>query len=335
MDTRGTGARPGTITTADPALHLLADGVAVPAIAGEGGAVRFTLPAGAREIRIRSRSAVPAESGLSTDIRRLGVHVSRIAVAAADRSIEIAGCHAGLADGWHMPEGTARWTDGNALLPGSLFAGIAGPFEISLQVARTGLRYPIERPRPARRAVAAAPAGFEARAGVALLASSASAAAVGRFAAEALDYARWLVPGLRLHIYAAAVLPALPAVAVWPAVAGGAIEVHDAPGDLAAALDRHRVLVLPEAAGEAAVQALVDGMASGIAVIAVPELAEAVGVAHERELLVAADHTAFAMALARLHGDPDLWRRLSASGLAWAGAGPPAEPIRDVRARGG
>jgi hypothetical protein len=310
MDGLGEAARRIMATTADPELHLLVDGVALQAARGDGETARFAVPAGARTIRIRSRSAIPAESGLTADVRRLGVHVLRIVMTAADAALEVAGCHAALIDGWHDPEGKGRWTDGDALLPDSLFAGIVGPFEVVLQVARTDLRYPVEPPRPAPRAVAAAPPDCDARAGVALASAAMTAAEVHAFVREAMSFAARLIPGLRLHIYAGG--------AALPPVGGAGIEIHPGPADLAAALDRHRVLVIPAGATDAAAQALADGLASGIAAIASPSLADALGLAHEREILVAADHTEFAMALARLHGDAVLWRRLSAAGRAWS-----------------
>jgi hypothetical protein len=101
----GTGAAPSR-ETADPGLCLIRpDGTAAARLEGE--ALRFALPPGTTEIRLVSRHAVaPA------DARRLGVAVAALSLDATPLALD----DPRLAEGWHAPEATWRWTDGNALL---------------------------------------------------------------------------------------------------------------------------------------------------------------------------------------------------------------------------
>ena len=109
----------GFTPTVDPMLHLLADGEALlPRI--DGPRHRFTLRRPARDLRIRSRAAVPAEMGGGADTRRLGVMIERVALFRPWRWHEID--LAGMArTGWHAPETDGprrwRWTSGDAGIP--------------------------------------------------------------------------------------------------------------------------------------------------------------------------------------------------------------------------
>jgi hypothetical protein len=99
--------------TAEPDLCLVADGVEVVAL-WDGAVARFAVPGGVREVRLRSRSVVPAQVRVADgDHRRLGVAVT---------GLRVDGCAIGLdeavlAEGWHAAEGGLRWTDGDAVLP--------------------------------------------------------------------------------------------------------------------------------------------------------------------------------------------------------------------------
>ena len=119
--------------TADPDLHLVVDGVMVRAdwtdptsTATEHG---FVLPEGARDVRIMSRTTVPAELRSDTDDRRqLGVAVVRLVV----DGTEIALDDARLSDGWHAAEDGWRWTQGDAIVPcagGCVLEVNVAPFE--------------------------------------------------------------------------------------------------------------------------------------------------------------------------------------------------------------
>ena len=87
--------------------------------------------------RIVSRSASPAELGLARDPRALGVAVRRISVWQGARLQTVQADDDALAAGFHAfePDNAWRWTDGNAVLPSTLFADIRGVCRIELQVA--------------------------------------------------------------------------------------------------------------------------------------------------------------------------------------------------------
>ena len=84
--------------------------------------VIFTLPRGAREVRLLSRAQAPTEARpWLEDRRRLGVRVARIVLRGADEVREIPVDHPDLATGWWAVERDgqtmSRWTDGQAVLP--------------------------------------------------------------------------------------------------------------------------------------------------------------------------------------------------------------------------
>jgi hypothetical protein len=95
----------------DPALGVLANGVALPVLATERG-VCARLPAGTSRVRLLSHSFVPSEMlPGSGDVRRLGVAVSDVLLAGWPLHPDA------LAAGWHAAAGEAwRWTDGDALI---------------------------------------------------------------------------------------------------------------------------------------------------------------------------------------------------------------------------
>jgi hypothetical protein len=49
-----------------------------------------------------------------------------------------------LTTGFYRDEGTHRWTDGCALLPGALLAGFATDVTIDVEIGKIDLSYPIE-----------------------------------------------------------------------------------------------------------------------------------------------------------------------------------------------
>jgi hypothetical protein len=118
--------------TGDPDLRLVADGVEVVAT-WDGEVARFAVPSGVREVRLRSRSVVPAQVRVAAgDHRRLGVAVTGLRVDGAVVGLD----EAVLGEGWHAAEGGLRWTDGDAVLP------CGGGAEVEVSVA--GLeRYPV------------------------------------------------------------------------------------------------------------------------------------------------------------------------------------------------
>ncbi|MCX7384741.1 MAG: hypothetical protein NT133_25730, partial [Alphaproteobacteria bacterium] len=104
--------------SADPALHLLADGCRVDADFNRDGIHRFTLPRRPRELCLASRTVVPAIGGLGPDIRRLGVGIREIAIAQGGAVRRFGPQDPALAEGFHpIAEGEGlRWTSGIARL---------------------------------------------------------------------------------------------------------------------------------------------------------------------------------------------------------------------------
>jgi hypothetical protein len=100
----------GFALTTDPDLRLIVDGQTVrPDI--EGSTWRFALPDGAREIRLASRSVVPAfVSAESADHRRIGVAVAGLRVDGE----EVQAGDPRRASGWHEAEEDWQWTNGDA-----------------------------------------------------------------------------------------------------------------------------------------------------------------------------------------------------------------------------
>jgi len=137
-------SRPMIDTTSDAALRLVVDGKPIaPAMVRDARHV-FVLPAGARDVRLASRSAIPSDSAAwLDDWRRLGVAVKRIVHRSDDAEQAIPADHPALTEGWHRAEsdGTAqwRWTDGDARLP---VTGAAVPTTLEVHVAITS-RYPV------------------------------------------------------------------------------------------------------------------------------------------------------------------------------------------------
>jgi hypothetical protein len=103
----------GCALTHDAEPRLLAGRWVLRGSSGVDGVLRFALPRGTREVRLRSHSAVP-EYVLAggSDHRRLGVAVARLWLDGAELSLT----DARLGEGWHAPEDGLRWTDGDAAI---------------------------------------------------------------------------------------------------------------------------------------------------------------------------------------------------------------------------
>lgn len=131
----------GHATTHDPALHVVADECVLrPRRAGRVARVR--LPAAARDVRLVSRSAVPAETGAADDHRRLGVAIAGIRLDGETIGL----LDARLGHGWHGVERDAagetwRWTDGEASL------ALEGGQVLEVEVAMTEAYWPDEAAR--------------------------------------------------------------------------------------------------------------------------------------------------------------------------------------------
>jgi uncharacterized repeat protein (TIGR03803 family) len=130
------GPRSTLSLTEDHDLHMRIDGVRVDAIERNNNMHVFRLVMRPRTARIRSRAAVPQELGFARDPRLLGVAVSQIVVANRRRQRKLAAADARLAEGFHTfePDNGIRWTDGDAAVPGELFADMDGPYLLMLHL---------------------------------------------------------------------------------------------------------------------------------------------------------------------------------------------------------
>jgi len=118
----------GRLLTEDPDLRVLADGVPLPAMRSDF-CWTVTLPPGVREVRLRSRAAVPAQIlPDSADRRSLGVAVTALALDGQP----VPPGDPRRATGWLAPESVMQWTNGEALLLCEPAAPAARRLEITL-----------------------------------------------------------------------------------------------------------------------------------------------------------------------------------------------------------
>jgi hypothetical protein len=133
----------GLATTEDDGLYLRVDGVAIRPESRDDTGVCFTVPAGARQVHIVSRSVIPADLDPGCgDHRCLGVPLSGVVLRDDTSVLEFGPGHAGFVTGFYAAEPTHRWTSGNALLPEDLVAAMPDGFTLELKVVRCGLHYP-------------------------------------------------------------------------------------------------------------------------------------------------------------------------------------------------
>ena len=122
------GAAPAAPAPAPAQVYMMANGIVLQGMVDDSSAV-FMVPAGTRDLRLVSPS-FPAQA---PDVRTLGVVVGSLAIEAASQaSRTVAMDDSGLFAGFHEIEtseaGFWRWTDGDAHLAPSLWAGIDGAF---------------------------------------------------------------------------------------------------------------------------------------------------------------------------------------------------------------
>jgi hypothetical protein len=118
----------GRLLTEDPDLHVLADGVPLPAMRSDFSWM-VTLPAGTREVRLRSRVAVPAQIlPDSADRRTLGVAVTSLLLDGEAVPLE----DPRRTDGWLAAEAVMRWTNGEAALQCDPVASAARTLQVTL-----------------------------------------------------------------------------------------------------------------------------------------------------------------------------------------------------------
>lgn len=104
----------------------------------------FDPPQPPNGLRIVSRAVAPAKIGLVRDPRVLGLGVRQVRLWKGGHLRVLDALDESLADGFHPfePDNGIRWTDGNAAIPVSLFAGIAGPCQLEVLVGGS-MKYPL------------------------------------------------------------------------------------------------------------------------------------------------------------------------------------------------
>ena len=151
------GSRPGLPLTDIPDLHLLVDGKRVDGSHRPNGYTVFNLIERPNELCVMSRSGSPAELGLARDPRLLGVALRQIRLWQGARLTAMDLSDPALTDGFHDFErddsiqGGYRWTNGEAVLPSSLFFGLDGACQLELLVGGA-TRYPLYGEAPERAA---------------------------------------------------------------------------------------------------------------------------------------------------------------------------------------
>ncbi len=114
-------ARPDPVVTHDPVLRLDADGMPIEPTGAADGLIRFLLPLGCRQVRLRSGSDRPSTlSPWCDDRRRLGVALSAITLRRGAWRQDLPLDHLSPEAGWWPTESVGtlswRWSDGDALI---------------------------------------------------------------------------------------------------------------------------------------------------------------------------------------------------------------------------
>ena len=159
------------------------------------------------------------------------------------------------------------------------------------------------------------PAGFAQRHGIMFLGGFAhrpNVDAVIWFATVVMPLLRPLLPGVALHVYGHGMPEAV------RALAGPDVVIEGPIADLAVAFARHRVSIAPLRFGAGFKGKLAESLAHGVPVVASSVAVEGSGLVGEEHLLVADGARPFALAVARLHQTPALWRQLAAEGHRFA-----------------
>lgn len=108
----------GACMTADAAIRLLADGIALTPVDVNAGRFVYAVPVGTEALTLASRAAVPAEVMIeSADARRLGIQLTMLEIHDENIALDDARFSDGWSDGWHEAEVGWRWPDGAGVLP--------------------------------------------------------------------------------------------------------------------------------------------------------------------------------------------------------------------------
>ena len=132
----------GYTTTFDPSMSLLVDGCAITATAVNGCVYRFELTKPPTDVRIMSRSGIPAEVDCaSAESRRLGVNLRRFVLKNGYITVTVEHPHPWLIEGFHEAEAGHRWTDGEARVPAAFFSGFTEGLTIEVEVLDRTIPY--------------------------------------------------------------------------------------------------------------------------------------------------------------------------------------------------
>ncbi len=128
----------------DPMLHLLVNDILTYPDLSEGNVIEFHLSEPPMTAWLRSRAHRPARSQMSSDGRVLGFSVWSISASDGTSTRHFEPPDFAGVDGFYEPEKPRHiWTNGNAALPGWIFAGLSGA--ITLRIEGDGLgHYPAE-----------------------------------------------------------------------------------------------------------------------------------------------------------------------------------------------
>jgi glycosyltransferase involved in cell wall biosynthesis len=162
-----------------------------------------------------------------------------------------------------------------------------------------------------------APAPLEGRSGLAFLGSYGhppNRDAVEAFLVQVWPDLQRQRPQLRLHLYGSGLAPDL--AARWGAEPGVIVEGWVA--DPASVYARHRVFLAPLRSGAGLKGKVVAAAAHGIPQVLSPLAAEATGLRHGQEVLIARTPDDWCQAVLHLDADDDAWRAMGAAAFAYA-----------------
>jgi hypothetical protein len=128
----------------DPALHLLVDGCETPPDVVQGTTYLFRLTKRPADLRLLSRTSIPAAIDAGTDKRQLGVNLTSLILRSDAMTIMVEHTHPLLTEGFHRSEPTHRWTDGNARIPPEFLACFGDKLIIEVRLLNLGLAYRTE-----------------------------------------------------------------------------------------------------------------------------------------------------------------------------------------------
>lgn len=118
----------------DPDLHLLANGRRVDP-AWQDNVACFSLPVPVTGVRLRSLATQPCALGLGEDTRHLGYLVRGITLLHAGSDRRLAASDLRLLEGFYDDPDDGCWTNGDAHLPDTWFAGAFGPMLVRIEGA--------------------------------------------------------------------------------------------------------------------------------------------------------------------------------------------------------